>query len=711
MIVVTEFLSYIVLSLLIAKLSTLAVYSISVITIGCALSYALLWWPQNKVRLVAGSDHIQLYRLILGAALSYWGAHLWTGTDPIWFQGGFFECMAFFVFVSAFPQNPESSTVSKPSKNKKVLSVKTKPMKTKAKTSSKQPAALGLGAKLLIVLVALGFLMEFSFFKEHVGWALVFAAGVVAVTVWIKLIKKEGPAETLKVNENYVVWGLVGLSALMRFPFIWNHLTGFQIDEANDLQGAQDFLRNAVRSPFTTGWSGRATYPFAVQSDIFKIFGQHLFAARALSVVFAVLGIYLFYKLSRYFFSVTASAVGTLLLSVSWWFMWGSYIVICMMMQDLGVIAAFYFAEKGLREGKRIFFFWSGAVTAITVMTYVWGRTAPILLLAWLVVSFLITENAENLRKNRLWGALCWLGGFLWVLGPFIGWLTINQEFYGRIKELSMMSLVAKTHDYMLPVKTFAFTLLSPYISYNIDERFALANRPLFDDVSSLLLLVGIVLALMALRRRSSWILLLGLGACIPANALAIQNATPEPSYLNGLRFFCIVPFVYWSVTYAIEMILGWVRQESANFQKKATIFLCVVLAGTVLYNAKWIYYDFHKTGHWSRLGFNHILIADLVRDEAKTHEVYLCAEYCGSSVVQFLDGDIKFKPAEDSLRLPLPSKPTQDVAFVLRAWNYAEPLKDDIMKKCPHTVIKTIPDSDGNPYLWTLEVPLSDFK
>jgi hypothetical protein len=707
MAIINEFGTYILLSLAIAILSVLAQNSILVFIFGCALSYAWLWGTKNKIRPKTGTDHLRIFQLCLGAALGCWGAHLWTGVDPRWFQGALFESMAFFVGLSAFPKDsPAPKTASKTAK---AASVKIKTTKVKTKASAKKEP-LGLAGILLMVLAVLGFIMEFLFYKDSVNWAFIFMAAVVVLVIGFKWVKKnpikEKPAG---INENHLLAALLGLTAVLRLPFIWSNLAGFQIDEANDLQGAQDFFHNALRTPFATGWSGRATFPFAVFYDFFKVFGQHLSSARFFCVLASIAAVWFFYKLCRYYFSVTVSLVATLMLSFSWWFLWGSFVVFPMMIQDLGVLMSFYFLEKALREGKRIYFWWSGTAVGITVMTYVWGRTALLLVGAWLVVSYLFTEDSKVYRKKLLWGLLAWAGGLLWIFGPFLGWLTINQEFFGRVKELSLMSHVAQYHDYMLPVKTFYYTAISPFITYSADERFVMAGRPLFDRVSSLLFLVGVVLAFMGLRKRSSWMLLLGVATCMPANALAIQNSTPDPTYLNGQRFFCVVPFVYWGAAFGIDWIWSWIRQESQQFKKAARVILIIVLTGTVLWNAKWFYYDFHTTGHWSRLGFNHILISDVARAYSKDHDVYLCAEYTASSVVQFLDGDIKIYPLPDSQHLPLNSPPTRDVVFILRAWGYAEPFKNEVLKKCPHTIVKSYRDGDGTDYLWTLDVPLAD--
>ena len=707
---VIEFSAYLVLSLVIAGLSVLAKNSILVVLVGCALAYAWLWRPRKKFQLVTKPKNIQLYQLLVGVVLSALGAHFWIGIDPLWFQGGLCECLAFFFFIGAFPQ---ASVPSKAALIKsKISKVITKLSKVKKKIKGKQKIKLGLGSWLLIALAVLGTIMEYLFFKDSASGAIFFMILVAGLTVWLARVRNISPENEAGLREEYVIGGILLISALMRFPFIGMNLTGFQIDESNDLLGALDIIHRTVRSPFVTGWSGRATFPFAIFADFFNVLGIHLAVARLFCVIASLFALWFFYQLCRFYFSVTVSAIATLALSFSWWFSWGTFVVFPMMIQALGVLAAFYFMEKGLRDGKRIYFWWSGTFTGITVMTYVWGRTALLLMGAWIVVSYLFTENSETLRKTRLWGLVVWAGGFLWIFGPFIGWLTQNQEFFGRIKELSMIGLVEQTHNYMLPVKTLGYTLISPFITYSADERFLLQGRPLFDRGSSLLLLIGIVLALMTLRKRSSWILLLGLASCIPANALAIQNSSPDPTYLNGQRFFCIVPFVYWGVACAMEWVWAWVGQESKPVQKYWKIFLGLVLAACLAWNVKWLYFDFPNTCNWSRLGYNHVMVADVVRSYSKDREVYLCDEEVASSVVQFLDRDLTFHSISPNDHLVLKDKPTRDSVFILLSWQ--QPMvvfKNEIMAQFHHAVLKQFNERDGASYLWGIEVPLADLQ
>src|SRR5665213_4443554 len=101
---VIEFAAYLVLSLVIEGLSVLAKNSILVVLVGCALAYAWLWRPRKKFQLVTKPKDIQLYQLLVGVILSALGAHFWSGIDPLWFQGGLCECVAFFFFIVAFPQ-------------------------------------------------------------------------------------------------------------------------------------------------------------------------------------------------------------------------------------------------------------------------------------------------------------------------------------------------------------------------------------------------------------------------------------------------------------------------------------------------------------------------------------------------------------------------------------------------------------------------------
>jgi hypothetical protein len=414
-----------------------------------------------------------------------------------------------------------------------------------------------------------------------------------------------------------------------------------------------------------------------------------------------------------------ASVCATFLMATSWWFLWASFVTFPLMVQDAAVVAAFYLLEKAFRDGKASTFWWSGAVAGMAVMTYVWGRFTPLLLLVWAAICFTRLENAGTLRKQRGWGMVPWLAGFLWILGPFFGWLFINQEFFSRVSNLSIFSHLSSIPNYFIPLKTLGYTALSPFATFSVDGRFLLPGRPLFDRLTSFLFFIGLVFALVDFRKRASWVLLLGVAAALPANALAVQGDNINPAYIHGPRLFGLLPFVFLGAALGLENLGCWVRSWGKAGKVFAGILLVLGLLACGFWNGIWFYYDFPAKSAWADLGYNQREFARIIRGYSGTHEVY--ADWVmDSSVVEFLDRDCLIHPINDGnpnfpdehLEVPLKIVPDMDVAFLLVAEEKkSEGLKEKIMRAYPKAEFKVFKDPDGKDLVWGLFVHKFDLQ
>ncbi len=314
------------------------------------------------------------------------GAFLWRAENTQWFWGGFCQALSFLVAISAFPVFPKLKTPT----NRSLSSKKVVNKKTSAKPSY----------RFLAVLLACMFLAEWFFHDQVLRGGLLFL-GASAFLVWRKNLARTVPMSFgTSLRPEWLLGLLVLMAALIRFPFLSQNFTGFQIDEANDLNAAYDMIHNHDASPFATGWWGRATFEFSLLADGLRIFGASLAGGRAFSSLLSLALLVIFYKWTRLYFNSAACLTATFLMSVSWWFLWGSFVTFPMMVQDLGMVSSFYFLDKALREKKTGFYWWSGAVSGMTLMTYVWGRCVPFLVAAWGGVIHFACLSEQRLRSN-----------------------------------------------------------------------------------------------------------------------------------------------------------------------------------------------------------------------------------------------------------------------------------------------------------------------
>jgi len=155
-----------------------------------------------------------------------------------------------------------------------------------------------------------------------------------------------------------------------------------------------------------------------------------------------------------------------------------------------------------------------------------------------------ITENSETLRKTRLWA--WWFGreGFcgFWALYRL---LTQNQEFFGRIKELSMIGLVEQT---IITCCRLNFMLHPAFAFYHLQHgrTVCLSSRPFFDRVSSLLLLMSIGAGIHEPAQKVLVDFAFGAGFLHTRERPGHSKQRPGPDLFERAEVFLHCPFVYW---------------------------------------------------------------------------------------------------------------------------------------------------------------------
>ncbi len=303
-------------------------------------------------------------------------------------------------------------------------------------------------------------------------------------------------------------------------------------------------------------------------------------------------------------------------------------------------------------------------------------------------------------------------------MGPFLPWIiqhpySNHDSFFYRVTELSVISYVQKTHNYLFPLKTLAFTLLSPFAVFGMDDRFGLAGVPLFDRLTSGLFFIGLVLAVRIWRERPSQILILGLMATLPANAMAALGDKPSQDYVNGQRLFCLLPFVFWGVAYGLNALVGWVNGCDLMIKKIGIFLGCIAILAAASWNSYIFYHDFPRKGLWGELGFRQITIAEIIREYSANSDLFIHWEV-NSSVVQFLDRDCPYKQVNEVNSLDKNNlnqdKPGTDLVRprVVLVTNDDDGVifKQALLKSYPNVKTREFRDREDQIFLWAFELP-----
>ena len=320
----------------------------------------------------------------------------------------------------------------------------------------------------------------------------------------------------------YQKWLPIVLILLLAFGLRLFELTdippGLTHDEANHGREAIGILEGVVLFFFPLNYGSEPLYSYTVAGSMW-LFGETLFALRLVNVLFSVATIGLTYLWVRRRFGMTEALVTAVLLSISFW-----------------PLAS---AREALRAGMlpffmgtAVWFFWSlldqaesatlsrrrwvlagafGLCVAVSLHIYLAARVAW--LLFPLFLAFLAWQQRNRFRQSWLpvvAGLL--LAGAL--VTPMFVYLAQNPSALTRIGMLDGPLQDLRSGNLAPIWQNFSAALLAfvwpgygdQFLAYNIP------GRPVFDSVSALFFVVGILVCLWRWQRPSYTFILLWFG-------------------------------------------------------------------------------------------------------------------------------------------------------------------------------------------------------
>ncbi len=663
------------------------------------------WTFPEAMKASAGVDDPQRIRwslLLFGLVFGWFGVSLWAGI-PKWLEGGVLQAISLFCLVKAFPA---SARVMSPLPGSPIVPSPEIPSPAGRNSAPILSWILFLAGAFLLAKSILVFRSDTL--ATGMTWLLWGFLAVFAAVV-LRRPKADGAVE----GGSYGAWvfAILAAAVLMRFPFIHKDFTGFQIDEANHLIDAVRVLKGELYSPFMTGWWGNPSFVYFITAGFFEIFGISLASGRALSAVLSVVSLYLFYRLTRFYVAPAAALLSTLLFSFAWYHLFYSLSPFTDIFTLTFELAAFFFLERGLREGRRADFAWTGIFLAASVMSYISGRLA-VLMAAVSILARLLLYGRPFLKAylRHLW--LVFLS-FLWLIGPFLYYVKKSpEEFMGRSKELSIFTEIQRTGDHWLPLKTFAGTLLTFFRNSDPDPRFGLYHVPTVDPVTAVLLVLGFMVTILRPRSWLTWIILPGLLFATFANSFAIQGMDPSPWYLNMQRFYLVLPFVFLLVARGLEWFLDRVRESGAGLRAFFMVLLAGALAFAAAVNADVYYRRIAGTpSTWDSMAFSHLQATRLCIEKYPTHHILVDWEIF-SSVGDFMviGTEVQVVRINHDFKIPVPRRATRDVIFIFIPYKNQD-VQAKVRERYPTAEWTTILNTHKYPSLLVAVVKKDDFE
>jgi len=638
-------------------------------------------------------------QLILGLGLGWFGSNK-LAWPPNYYWGIPAQLLAVFLVLRSFPTQFK---VLPPWESAKEESLPEK----KAKTVP--PHAVFL---VLVLLLGVG---QWFFRQDWIASASLLTLQTLLWIGWLKF--RQGLPDSKPVQfvfqEKTILWIILLVESLLTVPHLGTHFTGLCLDEANNLDDAAAFVGGSLRSPFITGWGGTASLPYCIVGPFMMVLGVKVWVARFVSLLAALLATWFFYRWCRFFYGTAASAVATLGLAVSWWYLYYALSVWHNTLLFLSMICAFYFLEKGLREGKRGDFFWAGISAGACVMNYVPGRTVP-LMMAGTLLGYLFLRGPAFIKIY--WKPLSLtLLAFLLLTGPFLIYAhNTPGEVWGRVQTAWIGQEIKRTGSILFLFQAYFWSLIAMF-GYNPSVLFRFADPPFYflDPCMGGLFVLGLGLCFLYPKKPVTWVLLPGLFWSLSSNALGLQVSPAVLTFVHTNRISIIIPFLFFGAGWGLEWLLR-LAQGFTVLQKKGLTkgFLVLVIAGTLIMNVPVMVTNVSNTvGSWGVKGYPQIEGAKILNENyAKDH--FLVESEFVSIILQFLTAhESQFKMFTGYPSLPISYKVSRDLMILMSNNGVAQTIKPKINRMYPHAVWEEYKTFWGEIFLTTVTIPRDEIQ
>lgn len=317
------------------------------------------------------------------------------------------------------------------------------------------------------------------------------------------------------------------------------------------------------------GNNGREAIYIYLMAFSLKLFGQTVAAVRLPAVLLGTGSVLLAYGIGRIEFGRRVGLVTGILMAISIWPImhsrWGLRAVGLTFFTALTV----YLYGRARRAKRRAILWWlaSGVALGLTIYTYIPARVFPLVILGWFIWIALTQREVWRLIRSKF---ILSLLVALVVFAPFGLYMVRNPEkVKQRIATVSGINAWEKALDGepAALLETVSSVLLMFNFSGDTALRYHVDARPVFDPLTGLLFLMGLIASIwLAFNRRSQnragyGLMLLWLGAMLAPNAIL----GADTSFLRGAG--AIVP-VYLLAAIGLDAIYGWLLKHWPNRKK-----------------------------------------------------------------------------------------------------------------------------------------------
>ncbi|HUX86259.1 MAG TPA: glycosyltransferase family 39 protein, partial [Chloroflexota bacterium] len=399
----------------------------------------------------------------------------------------------------------------------------------------------------------------------------------------------------VEVNHDYlaarierVLLGMIVLVAgflrLYRFSSVPR---GVLYDEAYNGVDALKIL-SGWRPIFLPANNGREALFQYLQAFAIGLAGQSDWALRLPSVVCGLLTLPVSYVLMRRLFGPRVALLGSAWLAVSFWHVMYSRIGLRTIMLPLVLAAAYYFlwlgfdrtaaTDRPAASAGLVWFALGGAILGVSLYTYTTARFAPLVVLVF--AGYLALFHRSLFVRAFPGFVVAAVTAFLVFAPEGLYFLQHRADFVMRAQEVSVFNrgLDASMHLQSTGEALLFSTVHSlGMFTFHGDDQWDrdIPGRPVFDPLSSVFLVLGLVLLIRRSREPRSAFVLIWLVIMLLPSILSVRNVP------NFLRVTGLIPALFALPALGGEWVWGqWEKRAKHWARLLPSVLVTVAFLG-----------------------------------------------------------------------------------------------------------------------------------
>ena len=332
-------------------------------------------------------------------------------------------------------------------------------------------------------------------------------------------------------NHRTLTWGVLLSILLLGFLLRVTDLTGAPIgisgDELFYYDDARLVLRGQFPVYFPNNYGHEPLFQY-LEAGFIKLIGPYAFTLRYTTVFISMLGLAVSYALGKRLFRRRVGLIVMALFATVFWSLFLGRIGLRVSTYPVLTMFSVYALWRALQDRSWRWTIAAGILNGLTMYTYVANRVFPGVIVGWLLILALLNRQwlRHNLRRIAIFGGLAVI---VWL--PLLIYSQQNPDLVNqRLTTMGGPFYSIPKGDFSGLIKNMGAVAGMFNWRGDSDARYNPDARPVFDPLTGLVFLIGVVVALRRFRQPAYSLLFVWLGVTLLPTLLALD----APAFLRA---------------------------------------------------------------------------------------------------------------------------------------------------------------------------------